>query len=71
MTPSSPTADFLRRQRAEILDRAATALGAGGGRRYDAAGADLRRRRLEVVYDHLVEAAATRDLGEMLDSRAD
>ena len=61
------TADFLRRQRAGILDRAATALGQSGGRHYEAAGADTRRLRLEVLYDQMVEAAAKRDLGKMLD----
>ena len=43
------------------------ALGQNGGRHYEAAGADTKRLRLEVLYDQMVEAAAKRDLGKMLD----
>ena len=60
------TTDFLRAQRATIVDRAAAVLGESRARHYDSIGPELRRNRLEVLYDRIVAAADSRDLGDVL-----
>jgi hypothetical protein len=59
-------AEFLARERAAVVEEAAAALGRSSARHYEAAGAAEVRARLEALYDHIGQAAETRDLGEML-----
>ena len=60
------TTDFLRAQRPRIIDRAAAVLGESRARHYDSIGPEVRRTRLEVLYDQIVAALDTRDLGDAL-----
>lgn len=60
------TVAFLRRSREEIVARAALSLGGSHVRHYEAAGQREVRRRLERLYDVLVAAAASRDLGGVI-----
>jgi hypothetical protein len=60
------TADLLGRERAAIVGDAEAALARAHSRHYESAGEDAVRRRLEALYDHLVEAVGERDLGPML-----
>lgn len=58
------TAEFLRKERAAILDDAADAVVRGRVRHYDAAGAAAVRERLESLFARLERAAAENELGE-------
>lgn len=60
------TTDLLRAQRATVIDRAAAVLGESRARHYDSIGPELRRNRLEVLYDQIVGAVDSRDLGDVL-----
>lgn len=59
-------ADFLGEQRDAILDVAFAELDRRRVRHYETTGPEETRRRLERLYDALLRAAATRDLGEIL-----
>jgi NADPH:quinone reductase-like Zn-dependent oxidoreductase len=57
------TSRFLVHGRAAMVGAAEAALARTHGRHYDAAGATSARERLEALYDRLIEAVETRDLG--------
>lgn len=59
--------DFLAEQRTPIVDRAELVLREARAQHYGSLEPDVRRERLEVLYDQLLQAAASRDLGEILD----
>lgn len=61
MAPSATEA-FLARERAAIVDAAEAALERTHPRHYDAAGAAETRRRLETLFDHVLDAVRERDL---------
>ena len=54
--PHRVPTDVLSVQRAAIIERAAAVLGRSRARHYEAAGPQLRRARLEVLYDQIVKA---------------
>lgn len=60
---TAATAAFLERQRAEIVARAEDALARTHSRHYESAGAGQVHARLEVLYDHVLQALEHRDLG--------
>lgn len=60
------TADFLELQRAPIIDAAVSAVVRAHASHYEAAGPIEIRARLEALFDHLVDAAASRDLGSVV-----
>lgn len=60
------TAEFLIQQREPIVGAATTALGRTHPPHYESAGAEEVRKRLETLFDRLLEALTTRDLGSML-----
>ena len=64
--PRRVLGDVLSGQRAAIIERAAAVLGGSRARHYEAAGPQLRRARLEVLYDQIVEAVDSRDIGDVL-----
>ena len=57
------TPDFLAVQRAAIVDAAVAAVVDAHASHYDSAGPDEIRARLDALFDRLVDASATRDLG--------
>lgn len=57
------TSLFLVRERAAMIGAAEASLARTHGRHYEAAGATSARERLEALYDRLIEAVDTRDLG--------
>jgi hypothetical protein len=61
------TTDFLSERRTPIIDRAEIALEEARVRHYGSLAPDVLRQRLEALYDSLLQAAARRDLGEMLE----
>jgi hypothetical protein len=66
-TPSSAdTALFLGEHRAEIVGSAGTALGRLAVARYQSAGEKEVRRRLDVLFDHLVDSLFQRDFAPMV-----
>jgi hypothetical protein len=65
-TRSLRTADFLAEQRVAILDVAFAELDRRHVRHYESSGAEETRLRLDRLYDALLHAAATRDLGEVV-----
>lgn len=79
MTPPSPptrtahepaaaeTIEFLTRERIAIIDAAETALGQMHAHHYESAGASEVRRRLEALFDRLLESLAGQDLGPIFD----
>jgi hypothetical protein len=56
-------ADFLALQRAAIVDAAVSSVAGAHARHYESAGPSEIRARLEALFDRLVDAAASRDLG--------
>lgn len=60
------TAELLEQHRASIVDTAEAALGRAHARHYESAGANEARRRLETLFDGVLTAAESRDLGDML-----
>jgi hypothetical protein len=56
------TAEFLRLRRAAVLDDALANLDRAAPRRYGSAGTGEMRKRLEALFDRLLEASASRDL---------
>jgi hypothetical protein len=60
------TAEFLTQQREAIVDAAETALSRTPAPHYGSAGAEEVRKRLEALFDRLLEALARRDVGPML-----
>jgi hypothetical protein len=57
---------FLARQRETIVQEAEAALARSHARHYEAAGETEVRRRLERLFDHLLEGLRERDLGPMV-----
>ena len=60
------TAVFLRHKRAAIVRDAHDALVLLRERHYESAGADASKQRLDVLFDHLVDAVATRDVSAIV-----
>ena len=60
------TAELLERERAAIVAAAGDALARAHARHYDSAGVEETTRRLDALYDRLVEALRTHDLGAVL-----
>jgi hypothetical protein len=60
------TAEFLTRERETIVGAAEAALARTRARHYETAGADEVHRRLEALFDHLLNALGSRDLGPVL-----
>ena len=60
------TAEFLERERSSILEAADAALRRARARHYESAGEAEVQRRLEVLFDHLLQALNERDLTGML-----
>ena len=58
--------DVLSGQREAIIERAADVLSGSRARHYEAAGPELRRNRLEVLYDQTVKAVDSRNIGDVL-----
>ena len=63
---NTETAEFLSAERSPIVQATEEALARAGARHYTSAGADEVRRRLEALFDHLLNAVATSDLGPMI-----
>ena len=59
------TAEFLARERQTIVDAANAPLVRVHTHSYETAGAGEVHRRLEALFDHLLEALGTRDLGSI------
>ena len=57
---------FFAQKRDVIVAEAEEALARSGARHYEAAGAAEVRRRLERLFDHLLEGLRERDLGPMI-----
>jgi hypothetical protein len=60
------TSEFLRRHRSEIVDAAEAALIRLGVRHYQAAEEGEVLRRLDGLFDHVLDSLASRDLGSMV-----
>jgi hypothetical protein len=60
------TAEFLTREREAIVDAAESALERTPARHYETAGAGEVRRRLEALFDHVLDALSSRNLGPAL-----
>ena len=60
------TAEFLERERFSILEAADAALRRAHARHYESAGEGEVQRRLEALFDHLLEALDERDVTGML-----
>ena len=63
---SSQTTSFFGDQREAIIERATTALSQSHTMHYQVLGPEETRKRLEALYDQMTEAAARRDLGEIV-----
>jgi hypothetical protein len=61
--PATETIDFLTLEREAIIEAAETTLGRVHPHHYEDAGAPEVRRRLEALFDRLLESLATHDLG--------
>ncbi len=61
------TVEFLENERSAIIDAAQAGLGRMPVRHYQSAGEPEVNRRLEALFDHLVEGLARRDLTAMLE----
>jgi hypothetical protein len=60
------TAEFLTHERDVIVDAAEATLARMHARHYESAGASEVRQRLEALYDHLLDALRSRDLGPIV-----
>jgi hypothetical protein len=60
------TNDFLRQQKSEVVDAAEGALDRLAVGHYQSAGEGEVRRRLEVLFDHLVDSLVHRDLAPLV-----
>ncbi|HEY7344267.1 MAG TPA: hypothetical protein VH620_01815 [Gaiella sp.] len=60
------TAAFLTRDREPIVAAAASAIVRAHIRHYESAGPEELERRLEELFDHVLEAVTTHDLGSMI-----
>jgi hypothetical protein len=60
------TAGFLTDERDAILEAAEAALARMHARHYESAGVSEVRQRLEALFDHLLEALRSRDLGRIV-----
>jgi hypothetical protein len=60
------TAAFLTRDREPIVAAAASAIARAHIRHYESAGPEELERRLDALFDHVLEAVRTRDLGSMI-----
>jgi hypothetical protein len=60
---AAETSQFLVRERAATIVAAEAALARTHARHYETAGANSARERLEALYDRLIEAVDTRELG--------
>jgi hypothetical protein len=60
------TAEFLTHEREAIIDAAEAALARMHARHYESAGASEVRQRLEALFDHLLDALRSRDLGPIV-----
>jgi hypothetical protein len=60
------TAEFLTRERETIVDAAHDALVRAHSRHYESAGTSEVRRRLEALFDYLLDAMRRRDLGPIV-----
>lgn len=58
-------AEFFERERGAIIEAAAAALRRAHARHYDSAGETEVLRRLEALYDHLLQAVTDRDFVRM------
>ncbi len=63
---SVETAQFLTHEREAIVDAAEAALARMHHRHYESAGASEVRQRLEALYNHLLDALRSRDLGPIV-----
>ena len=66
MTSSTRTADFLAERRVAILDVAFSDLNHRRVHHYEGSGSEETRVRLDRLFDAVLRAAATRDLGEII-----
>jgi hypothetical protein len=60
------SSEFLRRHESEIVDAADKALARLGARHYRSAGEPEVRRRIETLFEHLVDSLTSRDLGPLV-----
>lgn len=60
------TAEFLRRNRTAIVREAQDALARLRERHYESAGAASSKQRLDVLFDHLVDAVSSRDVSPVV-----
>lgn len=65
-TRTPTTVELLSQRRERIVSDAEVALGRAHSQHYESAGSEAVRDRLEVLYDHLLQALEQRDLGAML-----
>ena len=63
MHVTTETAEFLSEQRQAILQAAGAALARAHVRHYESAGPEEVTRRLDALYDHVLSALATHNLG--------
>jgi hypothetical protein len=63
---SVETTQFLTHEREAIVDAAEAALARMRARHYESAGASEVRQRLEALYDHVLDALRSRDLGPIV-----
>lgn len=59
---TTATAELLERRRVEIVSDAEAALARAHSRHYETAGVEAVHERLELLYDHLLQALEHRDL---------
>ena len=60
------TAEFLNHEREAIVDAAEVALARTHARHYESAGANEVRHRLQALFDHVLDAVRSRDLGSIV-----
>jgi hypothetical protein len=60
------TPEFLTHEREAIVESAEAALARMHARHYESAGAGEVRQRLEALYDHLLDALRSRDVGPIV-----
>jgi hypothetical protein len=60
------TIALLRSEREIVMEAAASALDRSAAQHYGAAGSDERRRRLEALFDRVVDAMETRNLASVV-----
>ena len=66
MHVTTETAEFLSEQRQAILQAAGAALARAHVRHYESAGPEEVTGRLDALYDHVLSALATQNLGAMI-----